>query len=788
MWDPQRITIDTQDPEGVAIRTMANAANQSADTFTMREWAARLATKAPPRDYVGQLGKLYDGIVDRWRYIMEDGEWLDGSPRTLLGHTLGTKYNQGPTCRSPEDCDVEGTEWKEKGWGDCDSVASLAMAGVITLGMVPFFRTVRWPGQGAHVSVVAVTPRGETVSIDPVAYPEHPFGWAAPGPMVRYFDRMGNLAPNLDAQLGMGTTMYNNPCNYQGFGHVAQPGLEPTYLGDIEGMTHQLDSPHVVAVPFGDVKGPRIFAIPEYHGRVMARGLVLDGCPAVSQYGELYEYDGDTDVWVPAPDARSPYANHAGYGAFRGRRSRRRVARAARRQARGPVRAQRRAVRRKRTKRFFRRVGGFLRKHGATIAAVAPIPGGRALATGIRAAQFARKAARGGAFSGYQTHANTMGHTMAEYGAFGNIDRSPAHIDQNGVVFAAQPVMAFGAVPGMYEFGALEVAAAPTPGNWYRVKRRESLLKVAGQAFGLGSGRERLKAARWINNAVANQPYVDPSLADNLFRDGRISFRPRYACDPEHAILGHPGSCYALIWIPPAEGVEPPAEAPEIAITAARPVRVTEPEPEPEPPTVAPTPAPEPEVVPLPEPPTPVEVLPVEPAVVPEPEPEPEPPPPEPPVEVVAAPEEPPAPEPPPVEPEEVTPEPELSPSPMEPVVPDEEGVAVLPTVPTGIPEWLGPPGDRLRDMPPWVRPQVPPPVMPPPEVVPPDMVAVTPPPVYVPPPVTPPPMLPPPMLPPPVMPPSMPVPPPVAMPGAPPGAPGPGVGLATLIMLIGGM
>ncbi len=773
MWDPQRITIDTQDPEGVAIRTMANAANQSADTFTMREWAARLATKAPPRDYVGQLSKLYDGIVDRWRYVMEDGEWLDGSPRTLLGHTLGTKYNQGPTCPSAEDCDVEGTEWKEKGWGDCDSVASLAMAGVITLGMVPFFRTVRWPGQGAHVSVVAVTPRGETVSIDPVAYPEHPFGWAAPGPMVRYFDRMGNLAPNLDAQLGMETTMYNNPCNYQGFGHVSQPGLEPTYLGDVEGMTHQLDSPHMVAVPFGDVKGPRIFAIPEYHGRVMARGLVLDGCPAVSQYGELYEYDGDTDTWVPAPDQRSPHANHPGFGAFRGRRTARRAARMARRRARGPVRAQRRAVRRKRVKRFFRRVGGFLRKHGATIAAAAPVPGGRALATGIRAAQFARKAARGGSFAGYQTHADTMARTMGAHGAFGNIDMSPAHVDQNGVTFAAQPVAAFGAVPGMYEFGALEVAEAATPGAWYRIKRGNTLFGIAGAAFGVGAGRERLKFARWINDAAANEPYMDATLADNLFRDGRISLRPRYACEPEDAIRGDRGNCYALIWIPPAEGIEPPAEAPpeKIALAPVVPpeiIGVSYP-PEPEPPTVVPTPAPEPEVVPPPEPPTPEEVLPVAPAVA-VPEPEPEPPPPEPPVEVVAAPVEPPAPEPPPVEPEEVTPEPELPPSAMEPVVPDEVAV---------------------ED--PLVRPQVPPPVMPPPEVFQPPMI----------PPPTRPPMLPPPVLPPPVfLPPSIPMPPPIApMPGpvppipppppmAPgaPGAIGPGVGLAALLMLIGGV
>lgn len=176
---PRHVVHRFRDAHRVApftLATMGRTANEAASTWTFREWASRLATKAPPRDYVRQLGELYRGILRRWRYVAEPEEWIHGTAGSAIDHVLGAKYNRGRLCKNPLRCDLEQTPATEKGWGDCDDVATVAAAGVLALGMHPFFRVVRWPG-GAHVSVVARTPRRQLVSIDPVGHPEHPFGW-----------------------------------------------------------------------------------------------------------------------------------------------------------------------------------------------------------------------------------------------------------------------------------------------------------------------------------------------------------------------------------------------------------------------------------------------------------------------------------------------------------------------------------------------------------------------------------------------------------------------------------
>jgi hypothetical protein len=56
--NPRIVKIQTFHPVPAAIAQMGKAAREAADTFTMQEWAARLAARAGPRDYVGQLGEL----------------------------------------------------------------------------------------------------------------------------------------------------------------------------------------------------------------------------------------------------------------------------------------------------------------------------------------------------------------------------------------------------------------------------------------------------------------------------------------------------------------------------------------------------------------------------------------------------------------------------------------------------------------------------------------------------------------------------------------------------------
>lgn len=662
-WYPQHQRIPTTTPALTTLAVMGRTAQQAANTVAFREWASRLAARAGPRDYVGQLRELYDGINKRWRYVQESGEWVHGTPRSLIAHVLGTKYDQPNVEPTRARLDLANTK-DTRGFGDCDDVATAIAAGVQSLGMRPFFRVI---GPPAHVSVVAMTPKGRAVSLDPVGHPDHPFGWAAPSRsgVVRYFNMQGLLVgtgpssplepKSLGAFAGVeASTMEGNPCTYfSGFDAVPRA---------------RLASPHWAAVRATDVRGPRVFAVSPRTYRMLRRGQAPHGHAAVDEFGEVYEYSAPTDLWLqkgtPAAHAHTmgnlyfgmfdTYADYVGgvygepmSGPFsrlrkRLKRLRRRIRRGIRRVARRAGKAIRKVG--KRVLAPILRSKWAQRAVGAALQAVG-IP--RRLTAGFMAAagSLIKKIGIRGLIRLIRKDRKKALRILAAAGKaglraaarpFGAVDANDEVMQtwlvQRNVEFPAQQVLGFVAAPvfGQYD---LTVADEPTPGMWYRIKRGDTLLKVAGEAYDVGPGRERLQKARWINNVQANAVYVDPGLADNLFKGGRISFRPRYASDPEAAIRGDRGTSYALIFIPEAEGDEPAEVLPPPAPTGPELPDVPD---EPEPPMPPPE---EPEPVPPPEP---------EPPAEPAPEPEPTPPtPPAAPAEPTPPPAEPDVPEPP---------------------------------------------------------------------------------------------------------------------------------------------
>lgn len=101
----------------------------------------------------------------------------------------------------------------------------------------------------------------------------------------------------------------------------------------------------------------------------------------------------------------------------------------------------------------------------------------------------------------------------------------------------------------------------PTPGRYYQIKPGDTLLAVAGRAYGVGPGKQRLQFARLINNASYNRRFwriVEKER--HLFppQGRRVSFNPRFTCDLDKQITAKgavpKGRCYALIWIPPRDG------------------------------------------------------------------------------------------------------------------------------------------------------------------------------------------------------------------------------------------
>ena len=586
-------TVQTWTPALVTLAQMGATAQASANTYTLREWAARLATKAAPKDFRGQLEKLYLGILERWRYVLEDGEWIHGTPRSLLGTVLGTDYNCCASCPSGERCDVEKTPWKERGWGDCDDVATLVAAGVIALGMRPMFRVSTGGSGGAHVSVAALTPRGEVVQIDPVGHPEHPFGWAQSGPgiEVTYFSIDGSPVGNQPAPLGaFGTTMQAAQPFVRGpqfpfqqssmvwaaapYGFGAAVANEGTYLGvlsttrDRRALTpYQGRVPrHFVAVAPGDDRGARVLAIPGWHARRMMSGVVIEGTPAVDQFGASYAYSQPLDLWIPAA---SRAANEAAYGFG------------------ATSKADRRAARKARRRRGLAKVGRFVKRIGAGIRkVVSKVLGSKFVQTIVAgilqvfglpmaatkallrvAAEFTgeggfialfkklRKDPKGALKLLAKTVAAAGGSDLLKRlkikGFSGQVDGyAPAVYEmvQGGAPFYASPVEGIvgldGALGDAGE-GGVAIASEPTPGYRYQIRKGENLSTVAKRAYGTA-----LPGSKWISAVKANQQFTRPASSDyerKYIGSRVVSFNPKFD--------GEGG--YAVIYIPTQEGDEP---------------------------------------------------------------------------------------------------------------------------------------------------------------------------------------------------------------------------------------
>lgn len=597
---------------------MGATARKAAETWTIEQWAGKLAAQAGPRDYIGQLRALYDDVNRRWRYVQESGERVPGTPRALLGHVLGAWYNQGDTCPDPEHCDVASTAWNQRGFGDCDDVSTLLAAGALSIGMRPYFRVARWPG-GAHVSTYVETPKGERVNLDPVGEPEHTFGWALRSERVQFFDLDGREIPFREEP---------TPMQPQLISGTEQPWPSPTYMAGL-GDPAVIDDTHVVLVRPGDSRGARVLAVPTWHYRLIARGMVEDGMPAVDQFGDVYAYDRMADLWAPI-GACVAYP----MGRRRRRRFGQRLRRVGRRLARRVAK-----VGHSKIARIYRKAAGRILRSKLVQEAAAKglqalgIPPQATKAILEREAALARRGGRAKVAEligagrtkeaaaliakvtgqGVVRGAMPSGMSLGGYDASDNIVWT---IQQSGREYPVAPVAGFERVGGWYGFGQLDIADEPTPGRWYRIKKGDTFFGVIGRAFGLGSGGTRLRKTQQVNNVAANRRVWGPTPAGNeqkWFPDGRVSFNPRFACDAVAQIQSPDGGpnegCYAVIYIA-VDGEEPPPyEAP---VPPPAPELPSYPE-EPEEPTVE-IPPEEPVI----EPPEPVEPTPPPPTLPPE--------------------------------------------------------------------------------------------------------------------------------------------------------------------------
>jgi len=183
--------------------------------------AQALASRAAPKDYVGQIAQLYDDFVKRWRYVRDPTtlELLHVSGPAIYGQIMGFDKRPG-----------------ERGAGDCDD-AAVAMGSMLeAIGMpVRIVTTAPQYGPGArqlfsHVFVQAHVPRLGWYTVDPVGFPSHGPGWTPPHSRIGFWNKEGRLVDKqgdfphgvpLGDDINGGMTMqYQEPFKDYGFGSL----------------------------------------------------------------------------------------------------------------------------------------------------------------------------------------------------------------------------------------------------------------------------------------------------------------------------------------------------------------------------------------------------------------------------------------------------------------------------------------------------------------------------------------------------------------------------------------
>ena len=149
------------------------------------QYARRLASRAAPKDYLGQLKNVFDDVTkNRWRYVHDPlaVEMVTISGPEIYGQILGADF-QPP----------------DHGYGDCDDASILLGALAEGLGLKTRVVTISPPSKTGfdklftHVYPEVMIPKKGWVAADLVGYPQHGLGWQPPALRRAVWDTYGNL-------------------------------------------------------------------------------------------------------------------------------------------------------------------------------------------------------------------------------------------------------------------------------------------------------------------------------------------------------------------------------------------------------------------------------------------------------------------------------------------------------------------------------------------------------------------------------------------------------------------
>lgn len=312
----RKVSLSNRKQLSYTIKRIGDGIKAGSHHLPIIKHAQILASKAGPKDYIGQIGQLYDDFVKRWRYVRDPltMELVHVSGPSIYGQIMGFDRSMG-----------------ERGAGDCDD-ATVAMGSMLeSIGLpIRIVTTAPLHGPGTqslfnHVFVQTHVPKVGWYTVDPVGFPDHGPGWTPPHSRIGFWNKEGRLVekqgdfPHGIPLLGDdGGNMYPNQA-YQdyGFGSLlgADTGQEPE-----DWSTHGLAGFGAYANQYGiigespimmEFDGDDEFIHPDYKGVgavVRTKMLEMDpkeymyarqtgspriGAVALGDDGDVYQYTTD---------------------------------------------------------------------------------------------------------------------------------------------------------------------------------------------------------------------------------------------------------------------------------------------------------------------------------------------------------------------------------------------------------------------------------------------------------------------------------------------------------------
>lgn len=277
--------------------------------FPIRQWAAGVASRAAPKDYLGQLRAVYTELLKRWRYVRDPvfAELVPTTGPAIHGVVMGGITPSGI------------------GFGDCDCVTTALGAALSSIGFPVRLVTsiaLRARAPGHIYPEVFVKGLNRWIPADPVVFPKHGLGYVSPARARFRWDLFGRPIQVRDHAAGrplvlgeLGElpgkevgTMYGQDqwqdqdlvrYGYAGLGGEPEDWSEQaiTGFGSLRGSMGMFNSglgllAEVEPDQYGLARTPMIELSADDFNYIRTYGRPYDGMMALGDEGQVYQYNG----------------------------------------------------------------------------------------------------------------------------------------------------------------------------------------------------------------------------------------------------------------------------------------------------------------------------------------------------------------------------------------------------------------------------------------------------------------------------------------------------------------